>query len=307
MDRLMSLRAFQRVADEGSFAAAARALDLSPAVVTRLVADLEAHLGARLLQRTTRRVALTEVGQAYLERLRPILQDLDDANAMVSTLTAEPTGLLRVHTVPALATHVLGPMLAGFRHAYPRIRLLVHVDNQPDPPIEDYDVTLLGVREDFNAQVVARRLLSGTEAILVASPAYLTRRGTPSHPLELAAHDCLRTVEAATRHGPWRLFRPEAPDDVVEVDVTPALWSNHTDTLIRAALDGAGITSVTVELVASQLASGELVRVLHPWINGRLALYAALPSRKYLPQRTRVFLDYLTDYIRQAVQQGLAG
>src|SRR5690606_12755933 len=98
MDRLQTLRVFQRVVDEGSFAAAARALDLSPAVVTRLVASLEAHLGARLLQRTTRRVSLTEAGQAYLERIRPILQDLDDADAMVSTLTMEPTGLLRVQT-----------------------------------------------------------------------------------------------------------------------------------------------------------------------------------------------------------------
>lgn len=306
MDRLQTLRVFQRVADEGSFAAAARALDLSPAVVTRLVADLEAHLGARLLQRTTRRLALTEAGQAYLERLRPILQDLDDANAMVNTLTVEPTGLLRVQTVPALATHVLGPMLAGFRSAYPGIRLLIDVDNRTDPPIEDYDVTLLGVREDFNAQVVARRLISGTDAILVASPGYLARRGMPAHPRELVDHDCLRTAEGALRQGPWRLFCPEAPDEVFEIDLTPALWSNHTDTLIRAALDGAGITSTTVELVASHLSSGELVRVLSPWISGRLALYAALPSRKYLPQRTRVFLDYLTDYTRQAVQQALS-
>lgn len=306
MDRLQTLRVFQRVVDEGSFAAAARALDLSPAVVTRLVASLEAHLGARLLQRTTRRVSLTEAGQAYLERIRPILQDLDDADAMVSTLTMEPTGLLRVQTVPALATHVLGPMLAGFRSAYPRIRLLIHVDNQLDPPIEDFDVTLLGVRDDFDAQVVARRLISGTEAILVASPAYLAQRGMPAHPRDLVHHDCLRTVEASHRQGPWRLFRADAPDDVFEADVPPALWSNHTDTLIRAALDGAGITSTTVELVATQLESGELVRVLSPWITGRLALYAALPSRKYLPQRTRVFLDYLTDYTRRAVQQGLA-
>lgn len=306
MDRLQTLRVFQRVADEGSFAAAARALDLSPAVVTRLVADLEAHLGARLLQRTTRRLALTEAGQAYLERLRPILQDLDDADALVNTLTAEPTGLLRVQTVPALATHVLAPMLAGFRSAYPRIRLLIDVDNRADPPIEDHDVTLLGVPEDFDAQVVARRLISGTEAILVASPAYLARRGTPTHPSELTGHDCLRVAEGALQQGPWRLFRPDAPDQTVEVDITPVLWSNHTDTLIRAALDGAGITPTTVELVAPHLSSGALVRVLSPWISGRLALYAALPSRKYLPQRTRVFLDYLTDYTRQAVQQALA-
>ena len=306
MDRLQTLRVFQRVADEGSFAAAARALDLSPAVVTRLVADLEAHLGARLLQRTTRRQSLTEAGQAYLERLRPILQDLDDASAMVNTLTMEPTGLLRVQTVPALATHVIGPMLADFRRAYPRIRLLIDVHNQTDPPIEDYDVTLLGVREDFNAQVVARRLISGTEAILVASPDYLARRGMPAHPRDLVDHDCLRTAESALRQGPWRLYCPDAPDEVFEADITPVLWSNHTDTLIRAALDGAGITSTTVELVATHLSSGQLVRVLHPWISARLALYAALPSRKYLPQRTRVFLDHLTEYTRRTVRQALS-
>lgn len=305
MDRLQTLRVFQRVADEGSFAAASRSLDLSPAVVTRLVADLEAYLGTRLIQRTTRRLALTEAGQTYLERIRPILQDLDDAHALVSAQNNEPCGTLRIQTVPALATHVLGPVLAGFRSAYPGIRLVIDVDNRTDPPIEDHDVTLLGVREDYDAAVVARRLISGTEAILVASPAYLARRGTPQHPRELVHHDCLRVAEVM-RTDPWRVFRTDAPDEVFDVDVPPVLWSNHTDTLIRAALDGAGITSTTAELAAAHINSGALVRVLSPWISARLSLYAALPSRKYLPQRTRVFLDYLTDYTRKAVEQALA-
>jgi len=123
MDRLNSMRVFQRVVDEGGFAAAARALDMSPAVVTRLVADLEGHLGTRLLHRTTRRQSLTDAGEAYLERVRPLLQDLDEADALVSSRTRDLAGVLRVMAPPVLATHVLAPLVAGFHAQYPSVQL----------------------------------------------------------------------------------------------------------------------------------------------------------------------------------------
>lgn len=305
MDRLHSLRVFQRVVDEGGFAAAARALDLSPAVVTRLVADLEHHLGTRLLHRTTRRVALTEAGQAYLDRVRPILQDLEEADAHVSTHTREPAGTLRVLAPPVLATHVLAPLVAGFRQAYPRIRLQVEVDNRTDPPVEDHDVTLIGTTEDFDRPVVARRIIA-TEAVLVASPGYLVRRGTPRTPADLQHHDCLLLVPNVHRLRGWRLFRADQPEQSETLTLDAVLQSNHTDTLMRAALDGAGITATSTELAAPHMASGALVRVLSPWIIGRLVLYAALPSRKHLPQRTRVFLDYLSEQTQLAVTDALS-
>jgi len=305
MDRLTSIRAFQKVVDEGGFAAASRALSLSPAVVTRLVADLEDHLGVRLLHRTTRRVSLTEAGETYLERIRQVLQDLDEASSMVSSQTRELAGVLRVLSYPVLATHVVAPLVAGFRRAYPKITLDLEVTSHNQFPIEDFDITLLGANNTFDANVIARKVVS-TEAILLASPRYIAERGVPRSPEELACHDCLRLRPSSGRSSRWRLLNADEGDRAVEVEVQPVVWANHTDTLIGATLDGAGITSTTLELAAPYLANGQLVRVLSPWITDRLNLYAALPSRKFIPQRTQAFLDYLVTQTRQRVSEAVA-
>lgn len=305
MDRLTSIRAFQKVVDEGGFAAASRALNLSPAVVTRLVADLEDHLGARLLHRTTRRVSLTEAGETYLERIRQVLQDLDEASSMVSSQTRELAGVLRVLSYPVLATHVLAPLVAGFRRLYPKITLDLEVISHNQFPIEDFDITLLGANNTFDANVIARKVVS-SEAILLAAPSYLKEHGVPRSPDELAQHDCLRLRPTTGRSSRWRLLNADEGDRAIEVDVQPVVWANHTDTLMGAALDGAGITSTTVELAAPYLANGQLVRVLSPWITDRLNLYAALPSRKFIPQRTQVFLDYLMTQTRLRVSEAMA-
>lgn len=304
MDRLLSMRVFQQVIAEGGFAAAARALDMSPAVVTRLVADLEEHLGTRLLHRSTRRLSLSEAGEAYLGRVRSILQDIDEAHALANSHTQELSGELHVLALPVLATHVLAPLVAGFRAKYPKIVLDIQAESFKEPPIEDYDLTLFATDDEFDGNVIARKIAS-TQAILVATPAYLARRGTPQTPQDLLNHDCLRINGGALRTRFWRLHHAEQPGHYVDVDVAPVMWSNHIETLISATLDGAGITSSTVELVAPFLASGDLVRVLSPWIAGQLVLYAALPSRKFLPQRTRVFLDYLSEQTRLQLASAL--
>jgi DNA-binding transcriptional LysR family regulator len=305
MDRLLSMRVFQKVIDEGGFAAAARALDMSPAVVTRLVADLETHLGTRLLHRTTRRLSLSVAGENYLSRVRVILQDIDEADQAVSSQTHELAGVLRVLAPPVLATHVLGPLIAGFRKLHPKIMLNIEVASYKEPPIEEYDITLLPTNDGFDGNVIARKV-SSTEAILVCSPSYLKIRGTPQQPEELKQHDVLRLKSADTSTQVWRLLNGDKEDEPVEVTVDPVLWVNHSDTLMRAALDGAGITSVALDLVAPYLMRGELVRVLRPWIAGRLTLYAALPSRQFLPERSRVFLEYLIEQTRIKVNGAVA-
>lgn len=304
MDRLLSMRVFERVVNEGGFAAAARALDMSAPVVTRLVADLEDHLGTRLLQRSTRRLALTEAGQSYLSRVRNILQDIDEADAVTRSQSTELEGLLRVHAPPVLASYVLGPLLAGFRQRYPKIQFDIEVESTNEPPLEEFDITLMGADESFNGEIVARKVIE-TEAILVASPDYLQRRGVPRAPEDLAQHDCLRLKPASGRVRDWRMWCVDEPDNVREIAVTPVIAANHTDTLLRAALDGAGITSVAMDTVVPWLARGELLRVLSPWITGRLIMYAALPSRKFIPQRTRVFLDYLVEQAREQADSAL--
>ncbi len=310
MDRLLSMKVFQRVADEGGFAAAARALEMSPPVVTRLVADLEQALGTRLLQRSTRKLSLTEAGQAYLHRLRPILQDIEEADAAAMADTGQLAGLLRVRTQPVLATYVVAPLLARFRQGYPGIRIDLDVDTSAEAAFEEYDMTLLGTSEGFDGDVVARKVVD-SEAVLVAAPAYVQRRGEPQTPQALAGHDCLRLKLPGARSATWRLMsggaggQTRGQADEVLVGIEPVLLANHTDTLLRAALDGAGITSLSMDIAAPYLTRGELVRVLHPWITGRLSMYAVLPSRKFMPQRTRVFLDYLVSEAREQSQRAL--
>lgn len=298
MDRLLSMRVFQKVIDEGGFAAASRALDISPAVVTRLVADLEDHLGTRLLHRSTRRLSLSVAGEAYLARVRAILQDIDEADSVASSQTHELEGVLRVLAPPVFASHVIAPLIADFRQLHPKILLNIEVASFKEPPIEDYDITLLPTEAGFDADVIARKI-SSAEAILVASPAYIRRRDVPVIPQDLAKHEVLRLKAPGLRASTWRLFNSARQDEVLDVAVQPGLWINHTDTLMRAALDGAGITSVAVDLAAPYLSRGELIRVLRPWITGRLTLYAALPSRQFLPERTRVFLDFLIERTRR--------
>ena len=297
MDRLLSMRVFQKVIDEGGFAAAARALDMSPAVVTRLVADLESHLGACLLHRTTRRVSLSVAGENYLNRVRAILRDIDEAQSAASDQAQELAGVLRVLAPPILATYVLGQFIPAFRRLHPKIWLHVEVDSHEHLSIEDYDLTLLSTNEAFNADIIARKV-SSTEEVLVCSPDYIKRRGTPLVPEDLAEHEVLRLRGPGSHPRVWRLSNSDRPDDIRELAVDSALWINHPETLLQATLAGGGVTAIALDLVAPYLSRRELVHVLRPWIAGRLTMYAALPSRKFMPQRTRVFLDFLTERIR---------
>lgn len=304
MDRLLSMRVFQQVADVGSFAAAARHLDMSPAAVTRLVVDLEEHLGTRLMQRTTRRLSLTEAGHTYLGRVRHILQDIDEADALAQAHTQEMRGVLRIHAPPVLAVHILSPLVAGFRQLHPGIVFDIDVDAPDHPAIEDHDITLMGADASFDGNVIARPVIA-SQGVLVAAASYVARYGLPMQPSDLGQHLCLRLRLAGQRPALWRLQRAAPPEQVVEVPVQPVLWVNHTDTLLRATHDGAGICAAPLELVAPDLCSGQLVRVLPDWVTGHFTLYAAMPSRRFVPRRTHAFLDYLTVQTRASLAQAM--
>lgn len=304
MDRLMSMRVFQRVIDEGGFAAAARALDMSPAVVTRLVADLEEHLGTRLLHRTTRRLSLSDAGEAYLGRVRDILQDIDEAHDVASAHTRELAGILRVLVEPLLSGPLLAPLLASFHQKYPKIVLDIEVASYQEPHIEDYDITLFAAGTDFDGNVIARKIIT-TEVILVASPAYLRRMGVPKEPQDLSRHHFLRLRRGPIRPRQLRLIDATNAKEFVEVDVETVLWTNQSASLLKAAVDGNGITTGSVDALAQPLVDGDLVQVLPNWIYGHVSIYAALPSRKFLPQRSRVFLEHLTEETRLRVSTAM--
>jgi DNA-binding transcriptional LysR family regulator len=301
MDRLQSMRVFQQVVEEGGFAAAARKLDLAPAVVTRLVSDLEQHLGVRLLQRTTRSLSLTDAGETYLERLRGILADIDEADAQVQARTRDMSGTVRVLAPPVAATHMLAPAIAGFQKVHPAVTVDVHVEDSPDPAIHEYDLAVLNSTVHIDANVIARPILL-SQAVFCAAPDYLKRHGEPKAPEDLLRHCCLRLRTPGMRLGPMRLLDPGHNDRMLELDVPAVLTANHTDTLLRATLEGAGISAQPIDLLAPLLHAGRLKRVLAPWITARLTLVAAIPSRKYMPSRTRAFVDYLIDHTRKAVE-----
>jgi DNA-binding transcriptional LysR family regulator len=300
MDRLQSMRVFQQVVDEGGFAAAARKLDLAPAVVTRLVTDLEQHLGVRLLQRTTRRLSLTDAGQAYLERLRPILGDIEEAQGVAQSHTQEIAGVLRILAPPVAATHMIAPLVAGFRRLHPGVTIEIDVDDSPDPPVQDYDLAVLNGAVQVDANVIVRTIIL-SQAVFCASPEYLRRNGTPKTPQDLLGHQCLRLRMRGTRLRPMTLIDPSQGDRTMELDLPAVLTANNTDTLLRATLEGAGVSSQPVDLLVPLLKTGQLRRVLAPWITTRLSMVAALPSRKFMPARTRAFLDYLVEQSRRSV------
>ena len=307
MDRLQAMKIFERVVEEGGFAAAARAMDMSPPVVTRMVAELEQHLGTRLLQRTTRKLALTDAGESYLQRVRAILHEIDDAEAAAAASTRDLRGTIRIVAAPVLATNFLAPMVAVWHAYYPKLMLDISMDAYASSRVDEFDVTIMVAGEDFDANIVARPLVQG-EAIVVASPDYLERRGIPREPQDLVHHDYLRDSSAPVRlqSGPGRKLRlqslrADVPDE--EVDAPAVLQSVSTELLMRAAVDGAGVAVTSRLLAEEHLARGELVHILPGWIFSRYTIYAALPSGRMLPARTRVVLDFLTEHVPRAMAE----
>ena len=297
MDRLLSMRVYQRVIAAGGFAAAARALELSPAAVTRLIGDLEAHLGARLIQRTTRKISLTDAGESYLERVRAILRDIDEAEAATVASTRELQGTLHILSTPVLATHLLAPRIARWHARHPGVTLDIVVDPFPQHRVDAFDVSFLLLEDSVDLNVVARPL-ARTDLIVCAAPAYLARAGTPRVPGDLAGHAYLKFPWQQTTGHSARRFRLQPADGspgATEVDMPVALQSASFDVLYRATLEGAGVAALSTALVAPHLESGALVHLLPDWIFGRFTIYAALPSRKMLPARTRAFLDFMSE------------
>lgn len=296
MDQLKALRVFVRVIDDGSFAGAARSLDLAPAVVTRLVAELEEHLGARLINRTTRRLALTEVGEAYLERARRILAEVEEAEALASASTNEPRGHVRVLLPPAIAVHQLSKHLARFRQQYPHITIELHSPGPVETLDEAYDITILSSRYPLEGDFVARRL-ARTEVIMCASPEYLDRRGRPRHPRELKGHDSIRPPMPDLQKG--IVFLRGGHDDAAVhetftgVPDRPVLCSSSIDTNYASTLHGVGIAGLPSFVIGDALLEGALERVLPEWRLFSFTIWAAMPTRKFVPARTRAFMDFL--------------
>lgn len=293
MDQVKAMRVFTRVVEEGSLAGAARAMDLAPAAVTRLLADLEEHLGARLLNRTTRRASLTDVGEAYLERARRILSDIEEAEALASAATNEPRGHLRILVPPAIAVHQLAKHLPRFRERHPLVTLELDAPGPVQMLDASYDITVLSTRAPLDGEFVARRL-ARTEVIMCAAPEYLDRRGRPRHPSELKLHDTMMPPSAQMQRG--LLFQNcVGGEDFMGSPRQVALTTSSIDTKYAAALHGFGIAGLPSFVIGDALMEGALERVLPDWRLFDYTIWAAMPTRKFVPARTRAFLDFLLE------------
>lgn len=304
MDRLLSMRVFQRVVEEGSFSAAARALDLSPAVVTRLVADLEQSLGTRLLHRTTRKLSLTEAGNEYGARVHSILRDIDEAEMAAAAHSQQLEGTVRLLCEPVMASFFIAPSIARWYEQQPRLQLEIDIDPQPLSRLEDYDLAVLPTDEGFDANVVARPL-GNDQLILCAAPAYLRRAGTPQTPQDLQDHAYLKPALLPGQTGSGRRLRLEPctgqGGTAVEVPVQPVLRSQSLATLLQASVDGVGYVTVSRLIARRFLDSGQLVQILPDWLLGRITAYAVLPTRKFVPAKTRALLDFLVARANEVV------
>lgn len=300
MDQLRAMKVFSRVVDEGGFARAARALDMAPPVVTRMVAELETHLGARLLNRTTRSLALTEVGEAYLEKVRAILIEVEEAEALASEATTEPRGNVRVLCPPAVAVHQLAKHLPRFRAAYPQVTIEIAAPGPVETLDESYDITILSARGALQGDFVARRL-ARSEVILCASPEYLEHRGRPSHPSELTGHDAVMPPVSELQRGltfvsgQWGDDEPGGETYTVVIPGRPMLATTHIDTMYAAALAGLGVAGLPSFVVEDALLEHALERMLPEWRLFDTVLWAAMPTRKHVPARTRALLDFMLE------------
>ncbi|WP_211474029.1 LysR family transcriptional regulator [Collimonas humicola] len=289
MDRLQSMRVFAKVVEQGSFVAAAQVLDMSNAVVTRLVADLENHLGIRLLHRSTRRMALTEPGQAYLERVRQILDEIDEAEAAASVLSTNPAGTLHIYSQIGFGQTQLARLLPLYSKQYPDVQLDVTLSDRTADLIEEgFDVGIFSVNQKFDVSMVARQL-GIAEVLLCASPAYIAQHGEPQAPEDLARHACLNFSLEHLRHH-WTF---QSAQGTSVVPIASKVMSNNTELLRHCLLAGMGIAMRSSYTLGDDMVAGRVVRVLPDYQINKVAVRLVYPSRRLLSAKVRSFVDFM--------------
>ncbi len=293
MDRLQSMRVFAKVVEHGSFARAAQVLDMSNTVVTRNVADLEAHLGTRLLNRTTRKLSLTETGQQYLERVKHILADIDDADALASSSARKASGTLRIYCQTSFGLAQLAGLLPVYAEAMPDVVLDVTLADHMVDLVEDgFDVgILLGVQK-FEATMIARRLAL-SKLVLCASPGYIARYGAPQTPYEVSDHKCLNFAFEQLRHS-WPLSFGSGSELKGEIPITSRMISNNGMVLRRACLADMGIMVRSSFTLEDDFTSGRLVQLLQGHYFGLMPINLVYPSRRLMSYKVRSFVDFMS-------------
>lgn len=290
MDNLSAMAVFIEVVQAHSFSAAAARLGLSKSAVSKRISGLEDRLGARLLNRTTRRLSLTEVGAAYFERCGQILAEIEDAEAAVGRLQFEPRGTLRVNAATSFSLLHLARVIPDFLERYPDIRIdLTLNDRLIDVVEEGYDLALR-IAQLPDSSLIARKIAS-TCMVVCGSPDYFRRHGVPRTPAELSAHNCLIYTNVATPDD-WRFHGADGP---VSVRVSGNYRANNGDMLRAALLAGVGVGMSPTFLVGQDIQAGALQVVLPGLVAKTQSIYAVYPHSRHLSAKVRGFVDFLVE------------
>ncbi len=299
MDKFEAMRVFCSVIEAGGFAAAADQMGISTSAVSRQVAQLEAHLNVRLLNRTTRRMSPTTEGFAYFERCTQLLADLEETEASVAGEARRPRGRLRLTAPIALSVLRLAPAFAAFAQAYPEITLdIVLSDNVADFTEEGLDLAIRVGR--MGSENVVARHIGETALLIAAAPAYLARAGTPLTPDDLTRHACFTYAFSATGNN-WELT--DGNGDPLSVRIDGAIKSNNGMLLAEMAAAGSGIVYGPCFIVQPLIARGLLVRLLPDWGSRRLPIHVVYPTRRHLSAKVQAMSGFLAEWFaRQDAQ-----
>jgi DNA-binding transcriptional LysR family regulator len=288
---LNEILVFTRVVQAGSFTAAARTLRMPKSTVSRKVSALEERIGARLLQRTTRKLGLTDAGRLYFEHAARIVAEVDEADRAVGQMQATPRGLLRV-TAP-LSFAMLGPIVADFLKRHPDVQLdLICTDRRLDLVEDGIDLAIRAGPLDDSSLIA--RSLGSIKRVLVATPAYLRRRGTPRAPADLANHACI-SFAAGQSPSVWKLH---AGDRAIEVRISPRFAVNDLDIMRDATLAGIGIAWIAEFACAEDLRAGRLRRVLTDWCSVETPVHVIYPTARHLSPKVVAFVDLLREQFK---------
>lgn len=294
MDKLTSMQVFCRVASCGNFSHAARELGISPAMVTKHIAALEDLLSIRLLNRTTRKVSMTEAGESYLRLCQNLLSDIEEGEASLSQLSHHPSGTLKLTAPIDFGVLRLAPAIANYLNRFPDVRIDINYQDRKVNLVEEgFDLAIrIGALPDSSLVAVP---LMKHHLVCCASPAYLEQYGQPQHPTELRQHNCL-TYSYSSTNNEWHFRNAE---ESCAIKVSGRLNANNGRAMVAAATLGVGIILKPQFMVQDYIATGELVPILEDYEQSHSDVFAVYPHRRFLPAKMRSFIDYLKEYFAE--------
>lgn len=295
MDKFQEMRVYAAVVDAGSFVRAADDLQMSKAATSRHVADLEARLGVRLLQRTTRKLSLTEEGEVFYTRCKTLLNEIEEIEAEITARAGEASGQLKINVPLSFGLLHLASLWPEFMAKHPKVSLDVTLGDRTIDLVEEGFDLAVRIGKMPSSSLISRKLGS-TRMALCASPAYIENHGAPKHPSDLAMHDVI-SYSLLTMGEDWQF---SGPDGDIVVKVHPRMRTNSGDTCRMAALQGQGIVLQPTFLVGADLRSGVLVELLPQYRSVELGIYAVYPTRKYVSPKVRLLIDFLVEALHRS-------